>query len=106
MLKKLIYLSIFTYLAVIYGQNFMEFGSDLRKDFYFIGMALSRSLFALVIYKDHKDFITSFLLFMCIGDFVNEVGFQGSISFFELYAGVIGMAYSVFIDLKKKKDGK
>ena len=102
MLKKLIYTTIIVYLLVIYGQNFFEFGSELRKDFYFIGMALSKSLFAFCIYKAHKHFATSFLLFMCFGDLFNEVFYQGGLSYFEIYTAIVGIIY-LFAEKQVKK---
>ena len=92
-MKYLAYISILFYLGVLYGQNFFEFGSIDRADFYFIGMSMARVLMALTLFKAFKHMATSFLLFMCIGDLINEVYLHGDISYFEISFGVIGIIY-------------
>ena len=105
MLKKLTYLIVLLYLTVLYGQNIFEFGSSFRADFYFIGMALVQSLVAFVLFKSFKNIVTSYFLFMCVGSFVNELYFNGSISYIEIVFGIIGVIYILTENNIKKWKG-
>ena len=102
MLKKLSYLAVVVYLFILYGQNLLEFGSDLRIDFYFVGMALSNTLFAFILFKAFKNAATSFYLFMCIGSVFNQSLFEGSISYMDVSFGCIGVIY-ILLESKIKK---
>ena len=99
MLKKLTYISVILYLIILYGQNIFELGSDLRIDFYFIGMALSTLSFSFIIYKFEKNIATTYLFFMCIGELFNQIFFKGSISYIEILFGCVGLLY---LFIKKK----
>ena len=100
MLKKLIYISIVFYLFIIYGQNLFEFGGSIRINFYFIGMSISRMLFAYCLYKAHKHYITTFLLFLCGGDLINELFFDASLSYLEIFFGILGVLILIVKDKK------
>ncbi len=86
------------YLAVVYGQNLLEFGSDLRINFYFIGMSISTCLFAYILFKVFKNVATSFYLFMCIGEFFNQAFCKGGITYIDICGGVLGVIYILFED--------
>lgn len=102
MLKKLTYLAVISYLIVLYGQNVFEFGSDLRKDFYFIGMSVVTALFAYILFKLLKNTATSFYLFMCIGEILNQSVFNGSYSYIEITFGLFGIIY-ILVEPKIKE---
>jgi hypothetical protein len=102
MLKKLSYIAIVFYLLIVYGQNLLEFGSDLRINFYFIGMALSKSLIAFILFKSFKNIATSFYLFMCLSSIINQVYFDGGLSIVEIIGGFIGIIY-VLLEKRIKK---
>ena len=93
MLRVLSYISVIFYMLIIYGQNIFEFGSVDRAEFYFIGMAISRLLLALTIYKAFKNIATSFLLFMCIGEVINEIYLHGAVTCLEIGLGCLGIIY-------------
>ena len=82
-----------------HGQNLLEFGSDLRINFYFIGMAVVNSLIAFILFKAFKNVATSFYLFMCLGEVFNQAFFQGDYSYIEIVGGGVGIIY---ILIKKK----
>jgi hypothetical protein len=92
-LKGLTYTSVVLYLTVLYGQNAFEFGSDLRANFYFIGMAVVQSLIALILFKSFKNIATSYFLFMCIGEVFNQVLYNGDLSYIEIAFGLVGLIY-------------
>ena len=96
MLKKLTYLAVISYLAVLYGQNLFEFGTDLRINFYFIGMSVVTSLFAFILFKAFKNIATSYYLFMCVGEVFNQSFCNGEYSYFEIVFGVLGIFYVLF----------
>lgn len=99
MLKKITYIGVILYLIVLYGQNLLAFGSDLRINLYFIGMSIVNSLIAYALFKAIRNMATSFYFFLTIGHLFNEVFFQGIYSYIELMSGVIGIIY---ILIKKK----
>lgn len=101
--NKIIVSAIILYFIVVYGQNVFEFGTPLRINFYFIGMAAVWSLFATYAYVKYKSYITSFWLFYCIASLINQIVFQGGISFFELWIGTIGIVYNLYRDVKKRR---
>ena len=99
---KIIILSIIGYFLIFYGQQFFEFGSEIRKNYYFIGMSAVQSLFAYYVYLKLKNYVTGFWLFYCLGALANEVFFQGVLSFFELWIGTIGVVISLLRDGRKR----
>jgi hypothetical protein len=102
MLKKLSFLAVILYLIVLYGQNLLEFGSDLRIDFYFIGMSIVTSLFAFILFKAFKNIATSYYLFMCIGEVFNQSIYNGEYSYIEIGFGIAGLVYILFEDKIKR----
>jgi hypothetical protein len=93
MLKIFAYISVISYLAVVYGQNFFEFGSEIRKDFYFIGMSINLLIISFTLFKAYKNVVTSFFLFLCMGSLFNQVFFHAELSHFEVYSGIVGVIY-------------
>ena len=93
MLKKLSYLAVVLYFTFLYGQNLYEFGSDFRKDFYFIGMSVVSCLFSFILFKSFKNKATSFYFFLCIGEFLNQSLFSGSYNYIDITFGIIGIIY-------------
>jgi hypothetical protein len=93
MLNKAAILLVFLYLGVEYGQNMLEFGSEERKNFYFIGMSLVQLLTSFLLLKGFKSVATHFFFFVCVGSFINELYFHGSINYFEIYLGCLGLVY-------------
>ena len=93
MLKKLSFILIVLYLSIQYGQNFLEFGSDLRIDFYFTGMSLVQLLGSFMLFKAFKNVATSFYLFVCIGAFINELYFNGLLNYVDIFFGLTGIVY-------------
>jgi hypothetical protein len=93
LLKKLSYLILFLYLGIQYGQNLLEFGSDLRINVYFIGMSFTQLVISFILYKLLKNVATTFYLFVCIGAFVNELYFDGSINYIDISFGILGVIY-------------
>lgn len=105
--NKIIVCAILGYFLVAYGQNVFEFGKPFRINFYFIGMSVVQSLFAWYVYLKYQSYVTSFWLFYCLATVVNQIVFEGNLSFFELWIGTIGIAYNLFKDGRKKyKDRK
>jgi len=93
MLKKLTYLAVILYIAVLYGQNLLEFGSDVRIAFYFIGMSIVSALFGLILFKAFKNIATSYYLFMCVGEVFNQIFCNGEYNYFEIVFGCLGIVY-------------
>lgn len=87
----------------MYGQNLFEFGSEIRLEYYFIGMAISKLLFSLCLYLSHKHISTSFLLWLCLGDLINELFYSGNLSYIEIIFGVIGVLVILLKDKIKWK---
>lgn len=102
MLKILSYVSVILYLIIFYGQNLFEFGSDIRIGFYFIGMSLVQTLIGFILFKSFKNLITSYYLFMCIGDLFNQSFYMGNYSYIELMFGLLGIIY-ILLESKIKK---
>ena len=102
MLKKLTYLAVVSYLIVLYGQNIFEFGSDLRINFYFIGMSVVTALFSFILFKAFKNIATSYYLFMCIGEVFNQSFCSGDLSYIEIVFGFLGVIY-ILVESKIKK---
>ena len=102
MLKKLIYLYVIVYISVIYGQNLFEIGTDLRIEFYFIGMAFSDCILGYILYRYFKNAATSYLLFMFVGELFNQIFFQSQINYMEIAFGFIGVAYILLEKYIKK----
>ena len=101
MLKKLTYIAVVLYVFVLYGQNIFDFGSDVRVNFYFIGMSTVTSVFSFILFKLEKNVATSFYMFMCLGQLFNEVFYNGEFDYFELTLGLLGVVY-IFLELKLK----
>lgn len=93
MLNKAAILVVFIYLGIEYGQNLFEFGSEERKNFYFIGMSLVQLLTSFLLLKGFKSVATHFFFFVCVGSFINELYFHGSINYIEIYLGCLGLVY-------------
>ncbi len=102
MLKKLPYLTVILYIAVLYGQNLFEFGSDTRINFYFIGMAIVQFMISYLFFKLMKNVATSYYFFMRGGDLFNQVFYGGDITHIEIYFGVLGIIY-ILTENKIKK---
>jgi len=102
LLKSLSYLIVIIYLGVEYGQNFIEFGSQLRKDYYFIGMSLVQLIVSFTFSKLLKNAATFFFFFFCIGSFINEVYISGEVSNLEVYLGLLGVVY-ILLEKRLKK---
>lgn len=65
---------LYLYMAVIYGQSLFDFGSDLRKDIYFIGTAACMGGFFFAA----KNFTPNFIVVGFFGGIaINEILFQG-----------------------------
>ncbi len=101
--NKIIIIAILGYFLVAYGQNVFEFKSTLRINFYFIGMASVNALFSWYVYLKYKSYITSFWLFYCSAAVINQIIFDGELTFFELWIGTIGIIYNLIKDIRKKK---
>lgn len=99
--NKILVIAILSYFVVAYGQNLLEFGSTVRINFYFIGMAVVQTLFAWYCYLKYKSYITSFWFFYCIATIINQAVFDGGLSFLELWIGSIGIIYNLYKDGKK-----
>lgn len=97
MLKILSYIAVIFYLVIQYGQNLLEFGSDLRIQYYFVGMSVLNILIAFIVMKSFKNIATSFYMFLCVGAFINELWFNGSLSYIDIVFGLIGVVY-LFIE--------
>lgn len=97
LVKKITFAGIILFFAIEYGQNIFEYGSDLRKDFYFIGMSLNRLTFAYVFYKLYNHKLTFFWLWYCVGSVLNELLFKGGLTFFEISIGVFALIYNIVI---------
>ena len=102
MLNKLTYLVVVLYLTVYYGQNVFEFGSDIRIDFYFIGMSVVHAVFAYILFKAFKNTATSFYLFMCAGELFSLIVFNGEYNYIEVVFGFLGLVY-ILIEPKLKQ---
>jgi hypothetical protein len=102
MLKKLIYIYVAIYVFVIYGQNIFVFGSDLRIEFYFVGMALSDCVLGYILYKSFKNIATSYLLFMFIGELLNQIFFKAQLNYIEIAFGLFGVTY-ILLEKRLKK---
>ena len=102
MLKKLTYLAVISYVFIIYGGGLFDFGSDIRKDIYFIGMSLVQSLIGYILFCKFKNIATSYLLFMLIGESFNQILFAGDLSYIEIAFGFIGVIY-ILVEPKIKK---
>ena len=100
--NKIIIAAIIGYFIVVYGQNFLEFGSEMRINFYFIGMSAVQMLFAYYVYLKYSSYVTTFWAFYCVGDFLNELMFLGDINFFELWIGTIGIVFNLLRDGRKR----
>lgn len=83
-------------LAVDLFQNSMPFGSQERIDFYFTQKAYCEAIFALCLNYFIKNKLSMFWLWYCVGELINEVFFNGSLSYIELITGVIALFYVVF----------
>tara|TARA_R110000850_G_scaffold240292_2_gene364916 strand:- start:599 stop:916 length:318 start_codon:yes stop_codon:yes gene_type:complete len=102
LLKKAAILVVFIYLGVEYGQNLLEFGSEERKNFYFIGMSLTQLLTSFLLLKAFKSVAIHFFFFVCVGSFINELYFHGSINYIEIYLGCFGLVYILTKKIIKK----
>ncbi len=102
MLKILTYLAVISYTFVIYGGSLFDFGSDIRKDIYFIGMSLVQSLVGYILFKKFKNIATSFLLFMLVGESFNQIFYKGDLSYIEISFGILGVFY-ILLENKLKK---
>lgn len=98
MLNKSTYLVIVIYFLIYYGQNVFPFGSEIRSDYYFIGMSLMRLLISFILFKSIKNSATSFYLFLCVGDSFNEMFSGGLFYSVEIVFGVVGWAYIMLKD--------
>jgi len=95
MLKKLSFIIVFFYLAIQYGQNVFDQGSDVRINFYFIGMSFFQLGVSFILYKAIKNAATTFFLFLCFGAFLNELLFNGSINYVDVSFGCLGFIYTL-----------
>jgi len=90
------------YLFVQYGQNLLDFNSDLIKDFYFIGMACVNVLISFVLFKLYKNIATSLYLFICLGALSNEIFFKGGLNYMDVSFGILGVVYILSEKVIKK----
>lgn len=93
--KNIVYSAILLYFVVKFGQNLFDFGSDIRKDFYFVGMDMVSALFALAIFKLHTSMITRFWLWFCISAALNQLFFKGNITYLEISIGVLAVILNI-----------
>lgn len=109
MLKKdkvitIITTAIVLFIAVQYIQNIFEFGSEERKDFYFVQIAYVNVLFAYCFYLLLNAKIVLFWLWYSIGELINEIFFNGSLSHIETMVGFISLLY--YLDRYGKTDSR
>ena len=93
--KKIIFSGVFLYFVVKFGQNLFDFGSDFRKDFYFVGMDMVSALFAFALFKLHNSIITRFWLWFCISAALNQLFFKGNITYLEISIGVLAVILNI-----------
>ncbi len=73
------------FLIVYVTQNFIEFDSDYRKDFYFVGMSIVTLIFSVVLYGNCKNFLTGGFIFFCLGHLINELVYRGETGMISIY---------------------
>jgi hypothetical protein len=122
LLKKLTDLKVLTtiaailYLVVYYGQivfpkwyvihselctcinDCLHYDGIIRKYYYFIGMSVFKSLVSFILYKTSKNIVTSYLVFMLVGEFFNNVFCRGEFTYLEIGFGIVGFIYVLFED--------